>query len=42
MHMKAIQNYVTVFPVHSNKIDCKTIQEYGLIGDPSLKIGGYP
>lgn len=40
--MKAIQNYVTVFPVHSNKIDCKTIQEYGLIGDPSLKIGGYP
>ena len=30
-----------VFPARSNKIDCKTIQEYGLIGDPSLKIGGY-
>lgn len=41
MYMKAIQNYVSIFPVHSNKIDCKTIQEFGLIGDPSLKIGGY-
>jgi hypothetical protein len=41
MYLKAIQNYVSVFPVHSNKIDCKTIQEFGLIGDPSLKIGGY-
>jgi hypothetical protein len=42
VHMKAIENYIAVFPVHSNKIDCKTIQEYVLIGDPSLKIGGYP
>lgn len=41
IHMKAIQNYVSVFPVHSDKIDCKTIQEFCLIGDPSLKIGGY-
>jgi hypothetical protein len=41
VHMKAIGNYIDIFPVHSNKIDCKTIQEYGLIGDPSLKIGGY-
>lgn len=41
MHSKAIENYVNVFPVYDNKIDCKTVQEYGLIGDPSLKIGGY-
>jgi peptidase C25-like protein len=41
MHSKAIENYVNVFPVYGNKIDCKTVQEYGLIGDPSLKIGGY-
>ena len=41
VHMKAIENYIAVFPARSNKIDCKTIQEYGLIGDPSLKIGGY-
>jgi len=41
IHSKAIENYVQVFPVNTNKIDCKTIQEYGLLGDPSLKIGGY-
>ncbi len=41
MHSKAIENYAHVFPVHNNKIDCKTVQEYGLLGDPSLKIGGY-
>ena len=41
LHSKAIENYVHVFPVESNKIDCKTVQEYGLLGDPSLKIGGY-
>jgi hypothetical protein len=38
----SIQNYVSTFPVHSNKLDCKTIQEQILIGDPSLMIGGYP
>lgn len=41
VHSKAIENYVHVFPVHSSKVDCKTVQEYGLLGDPSLKIGGY-
>ena len=41
MYVNAIQNYIAAFPVRSNKIDCKTIQEYGIIGDPSLKIGGY-
>jgi len=39
--MKAIEKYIANFPARSNKIDCKTIQEYALIGDPSLKIGGY-
>jgi len=42
MHSRAIENYVHVFPVESNKVDCKTVQEYGLLGDPSLKIGGSP
>ena len=41
MYVNAIQNYIAAFPVRSNKIDCKTIQEYGIISDPSLKIGGY-
>jgi hypothetical protein len=39
--MQSILNYIEKFPVHSNKIHSKSIQEYVLIGDPSLKIGGY-
>jgi hypothetical protein len=37
----SIKNYAVTFPVHTNKLDCKTIQEIVLIGDPSLMIGGY-
>jgi len=25
-----------------DKIDCKIVQQWALLGDPSLKIGGYP
>jgi len=25
----------------NDRIDCKTIEEWVLLGDPSLKIGGY-
>jgi hypothetical protein len=39
--MESILNYIEKFPVQSNKIHSKSIQEYVLIGDPSLKIGGY-
>jgi hypothetical protein len=39
--MESISNYIEKFPVHTNKIHSKSIQEYVLIGDPSLKIGGY-
>jgi hypothetical protein len=41
LHKLSIQNYCEQFPVHSNIIDCKSILENLLIGDPSLKIGGY-
>jgi len=41
LHQQAISNYVNQFPVHSNKLDCKSVQEFILLGDPSLKIGGY-
>ncbi len=45
-----ISDYVDVFsPFMSNppgdgdpQIDCKTVQEWPMIGDPSLKVGGYP
>jgi len=37
----SVKNYVATFPVHTNNLDCKTVQEMILIGDPSLMIGGY-
>jgi len=39
IHSQTIENYITNFPVSSNKIDCKTIQDWILLGDPSLRIG---
>ncbi len=39
---KSVLNYNDIFPVNSNKIHSKSVQEYILMGDPSLKIGGYP
>ncbi len=41
IHTETIENYITNFPVLTNKFDCKTIQEWILLGDPSLRIGGY-
>jgi hypothetical protein len=41
IHTKTIENYIEIFPVTSNKFDCKSIQEWILLGDPSLRIGGY-
>jgi hypothetical protein len=40
LHQKALSNYVDLFPVHTDKIHCKSVQEFILFGDPSLKIGG--
>jgi hypothetical protein len=37
----AITQYIKVYPGMNDKIDCKTVQEWALLGDPSLKIGGY-
>ena len=41
MHTTALANYVANFPVMKDNIDCKTVEEWVLLGDPSLKIGGY-
>jgi hypothetical protein len=35
-------SYMKDFPPMENYIDCKIIQQLVLLGDPSLKIGGYP
>ena len=34
--------YMNEFPPMEDRIDCKTVQQSTLFGDPSLKIGGYP
>jgi hypothetical protein len=38
----SLRNYMDNFPVNTNKIHCKSVEEYILIGDPSLRIGGLP
>jgi hypothetical protein len=35
-----LKNYVENFPVSTQLLDCKSIQEWTLFGDPSLIIGG--
>jgi len=39
---QAISEYLDEFPGMAKKWDCKTAQQWLLLGDPSLKIGGYP
>ncbi|UCF49997.1 MAG: hypothetical protein JSU91_00520 [Thermoplasmatales archaeon] len=41
MHWETMRNYCNSFNVHTNKLDCKHVQQITLIGDPSLKVGGY-
>ena len=41
LYQNAVSNYVKSLPVHNDKIHCKSIQEFILFGDPTLKIGGY-
>ncbi|KYK34711.1 MAG: hypothetical protein AYK22_04945 [Thermoplasmatales archaeon SG8-52-3] len=33
--------YMDIYPSMINRSDCKVVQEWTLLGDPSLKIGGY-
>ncbi len=40
-HGTAITNFLVKFPPMSNQIDGKTVEGWVLLGDPSLKIGGY-
>lgn len=41
-HGQAITDYVNTFDVNGDRIDRKTVEQWVLLGDPSLKIGGYP
>jgi hypothetical protein len=40
-HTQALIDYLNAFPPMQDKLDCKTVQEFVLLGDPSLQIGGY-
>jgi hypothetical protein len=37
----AINSYLSIYPGMQNRSDAKTIEQWVLFGDPSLKIGGY-
>ncbi len=38
---QAITNYLNVYPGMHDRTDAKTVEQWILFGDPSLKIGGY-
>jgi hypothetical protein len=40
LHTQVIRDYINEFDVHNDRSDCKTVQQWTLLGDPSLKIGG--
>ena len=37
----AVTEYLNTFPGMDDQIDCKTVEEWVLLGDPTLMIGGY-
>ncbi len=37
-----LSNVIEEFSAAQDRVQCKCVQEFMLIGDPSLKIGGYP
>jgi hypothetical protein len=40
-HTQALIDYLNAYPPMLEKLDCKTVQEFVLLGDPSLQLGGY-
>ncbi len=40
-HTQTLIDYLNAYPPMLEKLDAKTVQEFVLLGDPSLKIGGY-
>ncbi len=36
-----LTHYLTTFPAMGDQADCKTVQEWPILGDPTLMIGGY-
>lgn len=42
IHSQTITDYVRMFTGDWDKLDAKTVEGWALLGDPSLRIGGYP
>jgi hypothetical protein len=42
VHVNTLIKYITELNPYSDPYDAKTVEEWVLLGDPSLKIGGYP
>jgi len=42
IYSEALSNIIVDYSGRNDKLQCKCIQEFQLIGDPSLLIGGYP
>jgi hypothetical protein len=40
-YSQVITDYANKFPVDTYRYDCKVLETHALLGDPSLKIGGY-
>lgn len=40
-YSQVVSDYIDNFPVFSDRYDCKIIETHVLMGDPTLKIGGY-
>ncbi len=42
VHSQTLNDYIGFFHPNEDEIDRKTIEQWVLLGDPSLRIGGYP
>ena len=42
VHIKTLNDYIKFFHPNEDEIDRKTVEQWVLLGDPSLRIGGYP
>jgi hypothetical protein len=42
IHCETLSKYINHFSANENLLDRKTVEEWVLLGDPSLYIGGYP
>lgn len=40
-HSSTLIDYLNAYPPMADLTDCKTVEEFVLLGDPSLQIGGY-